>query len=270
MKKTYVPPSGNPEATIAIVGEQPGFQEVRGRKPFIGPSGQGLDECLLMARIARSDTYLTNTIKDLDKPLDHYIHLDNRGRSTVSEEGLSYIKELGTELSALPNLNVAVAAGNIALLALCSRTGITKWRGSMIESTLVPGLKVVPTFHPATFIPPKFNFINKPIIVEDLKKAAYESTFKDIRRTPRKVITRPSFSQSIGYLNDCLELGLGGRTISLDIEVINGEVDCISFSHSPTEAISIPFRDSRGDYFTVDQELEIMVLVAKILQSEEI
>ena len=270
MKKTYVPPSGNPEATIAIVGEQPGFQEVRGRKPFIGPSGQGLDECLLMARIARSDTYLTNTIKDLDKPLDHYIHLDNRGRSTVSEEGLSYIKELGTELSALPNLNVAVAAGNIALLALCSRTGITKWRGSMIESTLVPGLKVIPTFHPATFIPPKFNFINKPIIVEDLKKAAYESTFKDIRRTPRKVITRPSFSQSIGYLNDCLELGLGGRTISLDIEVINGEVDCISFSHSPTEAISIPFRDSRGDYFTVDQELEIMVLVAKILQSEEI
>jgi len=128
MRKTYVPASGNRESLIAIVGEQPGFQEVRGRKPFIGPAGQGLDECLMMAKIPRHDVYLTNTIKDLDKPLAAYINLDSRGRSTTSDEGLEYIKELGEELRQLPNLNVVVATGNIPLLALCSRTGITKWR----------------------------------------------------------------------------------------------------------------------------------------------
>ena len=37
LKRTYVPPSGNPNATLAICGEQPGIQEVRGQppRPFI-------------------------------------------------------------------------------------------------------------------------------------------------------------------------------------------------------------------------------------------
>ena len=229
MKKTYVPPSGNTDAIMAIVGEQPGFQEVRGRKPFIGPAGQGLDECLVMAKIPRQGLYLTNTIKDLDKPLASYINLDSRGKSTISDEGWTYIKELGEELKQLPNLNIVVATGNIPLLALCSRTGITKWRGSVIESTLVPGLKVIPTFHPATFIPPKFNFLNKPLIVEDLQRARSESLFHEIRRIPRVIFTKPSFNQSLDILNHCFEVGIKGQTIAIDIEVINGEVDCISF-----------------------------------------
>ena len=255
---------------MAIVGEQPGFQEVRGRKPFIGPAGQGLDECLVMAKIPRQGLYLTNTIKDLDKPLASYINLDSRGKSTISDEGWMYIKELGEELKQLPNLNIVVATGNIPLLALCSRTGITKWRGSVIESTLVPGLKVIPTFHPATFIPPKFNFLNKPLIVEDLQRARSESLFHEIRRIPRVIFTKPSFNQSLDILNHCFEVGIKGQTIAIDIEVINGEVDCISFGWSYDQAISIPFRDSKGDYFTVDQELEIMLLVAKIIQDDGI
>jgi len=266
MKKTYVPPSGNTEAKLAIVGEQPGFQEVRAHKPFVGPAGQGLDECLVMTKIPRHSVYLTNVIKDLDKPLVSYIRIDNKGKSSISTEGWEYIKALEEELAMLPNLNVAVATGNIPLLALTSRIGITKWRGSVIESTLVKGLKIVPTFHPATFIPPKFKFLNKPLIVEDLIRAKKESGFKEIRRTPRNLITRPSFERSISYLDHCISLGRGGTVIDLDIEVINGEVDCISFSFTETEAISIPFRDSRGDYFTVEQEYEIMLRVAKILE----
>ena len=45
MKRRYVPHSGNPNARMAIVGEQPGEQEVRRGRPFVGPAGQGLDEC---------------------------------------------------------------------------------------------------------------------------------------------------------------------------------------------------------------------------------
>jgi len=270
MKATYVPPSGNTDATMAIVGEQPGFQEVRARKPFIGPAGQGLDECLVMAKIPRTSLYLTNVIKDLDKPLSAYINIDTRNKSTVTDEGLAYIKELGVELAKLPKLNIVVAAGNIALLALCSRTGITKWRGSVIESTLVPGLKVIPTFHPATFIPPKFNFLNKPQIVEDLRRARKEAEYKEIRRIPRQVITKPSFDKAMSYLGYCYEVGISGQTIDIDIEVINREVDCIAFSWTPTESISIPFRDKNGDYFTVEQEYEIMLAIAKIIESPDI
>jgi uracil-DNA glycosylase family 4 len=272
MRRTYVPGHGNPEAKLAICGEQPGIQEVRGRppKPFIGPAGQGLDECLVMAKIQRHQTYLTNVIKDLDKPLAAYISIDYRKQGwKITDEGWEYINELKEELSNL-NLNCIVACGAIPLVALCSRVGITKWHGSILESTLVPGLKVVPTFHPATFIPPKFNFLNKPQIVEDLVRARHESEFQAIIRTSRKTLTKPSFRESIEELNYCYEVGLRGQTIDLDIEVINGEVDCFSAAFSPERAICIPFRDQKGDYFTLEQEHEIMLLLSKILSESRI
>jgi uracil-DNA glycosylase family 4 len=269
MKSSFVPPSGNTAAKLAICGEQPGYQEVRLRRPFVGPAGQGLDDCLAIAKISRQDVYLTNVIKDLDENLVKYINLDSRGNSTISVEGYQYIKELGEELSNL-EINAIVACGNIALLALTNRVGITKWRGSVIESTLVSGLKVIPTFHPATFIPPKFNFLNKPLIVEDLVRAKNESEYKELRRTSRNIVTKPSFDHACQTLEFCYEQGLRGRTIDIDIEVINRGVDCIAFAWSTTESICIPFRNAGGDYFTADQEHEIMLLIAKIMQSQRI
>jgi DNA polymerase len=63
MKRTYVKPSGNLSARLAGCGEQPGQQEVRLGKPFIGPAGKGLDSCLIMTKISRIEMYLTNVIK---------------------------------------------------------------------------------------------------------------------------------------------------------------------------------------------------------------
>lgn len=271
MRHTYVFPTGPPEATLGICGEQPGISEIQARppRPFVGPAGRALDECLVMTKIVRSDLYLTNVIKDLDAPLEHYISINSRGQSTIHPEGYQYIQELGEELKKL-KLNCIIALGNIALLALTNRIGITKWHGSVLESTLVPGLKVLPTFHTATFIPPKFNFLNRPLICEDLLRAKEESEYKEIKRTVRTILIRPDFNQVIGALNHCYEVGLRGQTIGVDIEVINGELDCISFGWSATEGISIPFRYSQGDYFTPDQELEIMLLVARIIQEEHI
>ena len=271
MKRAFVPPSGNRLAKLAVVAEQPGLQEAQASppRPLIGPAGRGFDECLLLTKTPRHDLYLTNVIKDLDAPLKHYINISSQGKATVHPEGMQYIQELAKELSAL-NLNCVLVLGNIALFALTNRVGITKWHGSVLESTIVPGLKVVPTFHPATFIPPKFNFINKPLICEDIMRAKYEAEFPEIRRRERIIIVKPSFGQSIDTLNHCYEVGMRGQTIALDIEVINGEVDCISLGWSSTEAISIPFRDQQGDYFTPDQELEVMLLVAKIIQEPRI
>ena len=222
-----------------------------------------------VAGINRRDCYLTNVIKDLDAPLRKYIDLSSRGKYTISEDGWTYINELGEELKAL-NLNVIVAYGNIALIALTNRVGITKWRGSVLDSTLVPGLKVVPTFHPSTFIPPKFNFLNKPLICFDLKRAKHESEFKDLRRTTRAVKTKPSFGESVAVLKYAYDQGRHGTTIDLDIEVINEELDCISVATNPFNSTSIPFRYSQGDYFTVEQEYEIMLLIEAIMSEERI
>ncbi len=271
MRNTYVPPRGPKDAKLAVCGEQPGVQEIRWNPPtpFVGPAGKGQDDCMVVAGLTRRDCYLTNVIKDLDAPLKKYIDLDSRGKYTISEDGWSYINQLKHELKAL-NLNVIVAYGNIALIALTNRVGITKWRGSVLDSTLVPGLKVVPTFHPATFIPPKFNFLNKPLICFDLKRAKYESQFKELRRETRNIKIKPSFNEAVAILKYAYDQGLHGTTVDLDIEVINEELDCISVATNPFNAVSIPFRYSQGDYFIVEQEHEIMLLIEAIMSSERI
>ncbi len=50
-------------ARIAFVGEQPGDQEDRQGRPFVGPAGQLLSRALEEAGIERSEAYLTNAVK---------------------------------------------------------------------------------------------------------------------------------------------------------------------------------------------------------------
>src|ERR671927_1615612 len=54
---------GASHAEVVFVGEQPGDQEDRQGKPFVGPAGRLLDEGLELAGIDRSKTYVTNAVK---------------------------------------------------------------------------------------------------------------------------------------------------------------------------------------------------------------
>lgn len=52
-----------PGPRVMFVGEQPGDQEDRAGRPFVGPSGRLLDEALETVGIERSQVYVTNTVK---------------------------------------------------------------------------------------------------------------------------------------------------------------------------------------------------------------
>lgn len=267
MKQTYVRPTGPPNAKIAIVGEQPGKQEVFRGKPFIGPAGQELSGCLHTVGISRQEVYLTNVIKDLDRPLRYYMDLSKRS-PVISSEGWTYINELCEELKTL-NPNIVVATGNVPLYALTTRTGITKWRGSVIESTMIPNQKVIGTIHPATIVIPKLQYLNRHLICFDLKRALEESTSPDINRKPRNLIINPSFKDCLAAFEICVIKGLTGAIIEWDIEVVNEELSCFSLAWAEDQAISIPMHQS-GDYFTIDQERSILIGLAAILEDPRI
>jgi uracil-DNA glycosylase len=54
---------GDSHARVILVGEQPGAQEDRKGRPFVGPAGRILDSALDEAGIDRSRTYVTNAVK---------------------------------------------------------------------------------------------------------------------------------------------------------------------------------------------------------------
>jgi uracil-DNA glycosylase len=54
---------GPANASLMLVGEQPGDQEDLAGRPFVGPAGRVLDQALQTAGIDRSQVYVTNAVK---------------------------------------------------------------------------------------------------------------------------------------------------------------------------------------------------------------
>ena len=67
---------GGPNVEVFFIGEQPGDQEDRVGKPFVGPAGRILDQALRAAGIDRSKCYVTNAVKHFKWKLrgKHRIH----------------------------------------------------------------------------------------------------------------------------------------------------------------------------------------------------
>src|SRR5437667_5802352 len=58
-----VPGEGNTQAKILFIGEGPGFHEDKQGRPFVGPSGQLLQELLKSINLKREDVFITNVVK---------------------------------------------------------------------------------------------------------------------------------------------------------------------------------------------------------------
>lgn len=68
--------SGNPQAKLVLVGEQPGDLEDRQGKPFVGPAGKILTNVLHTLGIELEEIYITNAVKHFKffKKLDQRMH----------------------------------------------------------------------------------------------------------------------------------------------------------------------------------------------------
>ena len=174
-----VPPVGPKDAKIAIVGESPGKKEVQQGIPFVGPSGNKLDDFLRVCGLDRGEVYITNTVKYYPTSPKKEFFFKGGQPTQAMMEG---ILELVNELSSLPNLAVAVPCGNEALWALTQERGITKWRGSVMESTLINGLKVIPVMHPAWYFHTQ-QWLQLIIGEWDWQRIKRESAFKGVVRT---------------------------------------------------------------------------------------
>lgn len=159
--------------------------------------------------------------------------------------------------------NLAVALGSTPLWALCGTGGITKRRGAIVESTKVPGLKVLPVFHPAGILR---QWENRPVTILDLEKARYEQEFPEIRRPKRTVYVDPSLEDLRWFEANHIA---SARAISADIETAAGQVTCIGFATSPDRAIVVPFvdyrRSDRSYWRTAEEEIQAWAFVCRVL-----
>lgn len=128
--------SGSGDAELMIVGEGPGKHEDEQGLPFVGRSGELLEQLLGEIGFARSDVYIANVVKCRPP--------QNRDpRPDEIEACKGYLREQ----IRLVDPAVVLTVGNFSSkLLLRTETGITRLRGKAYEWW---DRHLVPTFHPA-------------------------------------------------------------------------------------------------------------------------
>lgn len=229
-----VPGVGPKNAKIAIVGEAPGAYEDSQLKPFVGPAGTVLEQCLHAAGLIRGEVYLTNVVK-VRPPGNDISPYYSTTRGTFTPTGMEWVRDVNNELDEM-NCNVIVAAGGVALAALTNRWKIMKYRGYVEQTNKMQRpRKVIPMIHPAAAL--RGQYIYRHLMVADLKKAKIESATETLVRPERQLVyTFGSASEVLEWL----EYYFNQPIVCFDIEVLNYELACISFSSDPSIAVSIP------------------------------
>ena len=138
---------GAEHAAVMFVGEQPGDQEDREGRPFVGPAGRLLDEALAEAGIDRSSAYVTNAVK--------HFKWEARGKRRIHakptwSETAACRPWLEAEL-AVVQPRVLVCLGATAAQSLLGKAfRVTKQRGEWIDSDLADF--VTATIHPSAIL----------------------------------------------------------------------------------------------------------------------
>jgi uracil-DNA glycosylase family 4 len=137
--------SGNPDADLVIVGEAPGRNEVQQGKPFVGLSGQILDQTLAEHGIQRKDTYVTNVV--MCRPSD----AEGKDAPPNAEMIAACSKRLHDEVTARhPKMILALGTTAAQRMAGLADT-ITKVQG-VLQWAPEFGVYVLPTYHPAAVL----------------------------------------------------------------------------------------------------------------------
>lgn len=145
LRNTMVFACGNPMADLMFVGEAPGAEEEKEKKPFVGPAGQKLTQIIKAMGFDRDDVYITNIVKWRPKKEDgRFQGASNRKPTSVEME--ASIRFVRAEIDAVKPKAI-VALGATAAEGLLERGGtISSLRGTLHEFAGVP---VVVTYHPS-------------------------------------------------------------------------------------------------------------------------
>jgi uracil-DNA glycosylase family protein len=165
---------GTAGAAVIFVGEQPGDQEDRTGRPFVGPAGRLLDDALESAGLTRGRVYVTNAVKHF-KFVRHELVKRRLHKKPNAAQVRACNPWLREEVR-LVGPKVVVALGSTAAQALLgSRFRVTQHRGEVVRSEWAG--PVISTVHPSSVL-------RAP---DDVRAQARQEFFQDIEKVAEYV-----------------------------------------------------------------------------------
>jgi DNA polymerase len=155
---------GNPDANILFVGEAPGKFEAEQGVPFVGPSGDILDEMLATVGLARADVFVTNIVLD---------RLPENREPNPDE--IAYYGQYLNQIIEIIEPALIVTLGRFAMGYVLKKYDLAEKRGKISElhgkllKTRAPygDLHIVPLYHPAVVL---YSMTKKDTLREDFGK----------------------------------------------------------------------------------------------------
>lgn len=224
-----VPSVGDVCNGIMALGEAPGDLEDKLGKPFIGPAGMVFTSVLKCASLGREDIIVANAARCRPPK--------NRKPWADELEACSrYWKEDVERFSPL----VLMPMGNIGLTAVMGLDKITKHRGRVFTTDELPGVYILPTYHPAYLLrkPGEFD-----TLVADFRKAKsivekggwrYATTKFHVCRTV------PSVQKTLQMLVRTTKDFLAFDTETTGLNPRVDQITCVTVTNKRGEAHLIP------------------------------
>lgn len=293
---------------IAFVGEAPSDEELLEGVPLVGASGRKMGEILRTAGLAkpvedipwdfypelaarglrpllweRSSFHWTNVfneklpdneVKNWCSPATEAKNWNDYSLDRIANAGFlrpdrsHHLDRLRKELE-LVNPTLIVPLGGTALWAFTGESDIMAKRGAVaVASHLLPGVKLLPTLHPANVI---YSHKMFSVVVSDLEKAWEEAQFREVRLPKREIWVEPTLEDLHDFKKRFIR---SGSLLSTDIETAGGQITCIGFAPGPERAIVIPFVDyrksDRSYWPTAEAELAALGFVRELLEDPTI
>jgi DNA polymerase len=166
---------GPSDATVMFVGEQPGDQEDRAGKPFVGPAGRLLDQVLDDVGIDRAnDVFLTNAVK--------HFKWEPRGKMRLhskpsARESAACRPWLEAEIAVVKPQMIVCLGATAAQSLLGAAFRVTKQRGQILtDQKWAPWMMA--TYHPSALL---------RMPDEDARRLARESFTSDLRAAAKQI-----------------------------------------------------------------------------------
>jgi len=166
---------GDIDCGVMFVGEAPGVNEDRLKRPFVGRGGQLLDRMIESIGWKRADVYITNIVKR--RPPDN--------RDPLPEEIAAYRPYLARQIEII-NPKAIATLGRFSMNYFLPMAKITRDRG---HGFLVDGRLIFPLLHPAAAL--RSTQVME-MLKEDFKKLPAVVRGEIATELPPSVITAPA------------------------------------------------------------------------------
>lgn len=257
---------GPDSANIMLVGEAPGEAEMIAGVPFVGYAGRTLDSLLKQAGLLRHELLITNVAREAPPAGNIGFFFDDKHCTKPKDIMRQWILELKEEIE-LHRPNIVVALGSVAFWALTGIKGITAYRGCVVGSTLVPGTKVIGTYHPQNV---NYEWKKHFPVILDLKKAARHSLSAALPVDKRTLVANATLHEFLDYCDFLCSDEV--KEVGLDLETSSPgcHINRIGLGHNENHAMSIPVLQNIMPFFSLEDETRLFMAVGEVVRKKPI